>query len=445
MSAKADRKQLEALAERATDTARKKGASAARVAASASTQRRVTVRDGKLEEIKSASSRSLVLHLYVDGRYGSHVTSVLDPTSLDDFIGRAVAMTRVLSPDPHRQLVAPALQKGRSSADLGLFDPGHGRVIMRALTDRAQAAHTAARKAAGKTLLSAGAGASDRVSMGVLRTTNGFADAEKRTSFSTWASVSVRDKDDKRPSEHAEDRSRTVAGMRAPAEVGQEAAARTLATVGADAIDTLTLPLVVENRVVGRLLRGLLAPLSGWALDQKRSCFEDSLGKKIGSEHLVIADDPLLPGGWASHRYDGEGITARRRPLFDKGVLRAFFIDSYQARKLGRDATSGKSSNLVFGTGAESLDAMLARVGKAVLVTGVLGGNSNSTTGDFSHGVRGFLIEGGKRVKPLAAMNIAGNHKRFWQRLQAVGNDPWTYSSVRSPSLLLGPTVIAGT
>ncbi len=444
MDTAAVQKELEALAERALGHARKAGAGAARVSAAASTDRKVMVRDGKVEEIKSASSRKLVMHLYVDGRYGTHVTSVLDDASMRTFIGSAVEMTRILSPDPHRQLVGPSLQKGRSKADLGLYDAGHGRVPMDALRARANAAHDSARKAAGAKLLSAGGGASDRVSIGVMRTTNGFADGDKRTSSSTWASVSVRDKGDKRPSESAHDQSRTLAGLRAPAELGVEAAERTLATLGADKIATLTLPIIVENRVVGRLMRGLLAPLSGWALDQKRSCFEHSLGKAIGSDRLVVADDPLLRGGWASQRFDGEGITAKRRTLFEKGVLRAFFIDSYQGRKLGREPTSGRASNLVFGLGTESLDAMLARVGRAVLITGILGGNSNSTTGDFSHGVRGFLIEGGKRTRPLAAMNIAGNHTTFWKGLQALGNDPWPYATIRSPSLLFAPTLVAG-
>ena len=439
-----DQKQLEVLAERACEQAKKLGASAARVTAGASTERKVVVRDGKLEQIQSASSRSLVLHLYVDGRYGSHVTSVLDDRALAAFMGRAVEMTRVLSPDPHRQLVAPRLQQGRSTADLGVYDPDHSKVEMASHKARAMTAHDAARKAAGKSLLSSGGGAGDRVSVQVLRTTNGFADSEKRTSFSTWATVSVSDKDDKRPSDSQSDQARRYADLRDPATLGVEAAERTLANVGADAIATVTLPLIVENRAVGRLMSGLLSPLSGWALDQKRSCFEHSLGKAVGSELLHIVDDPLLQGGWGSRRFDGEGITAKRRALFNKGVLGTFFIDDYQGRKLGREATSGGASNLVFGVGGESLDALCARVGKAILITGFLGGNANSTTGDFSHGVRGFLIEGGKRSRPIAAMNVSGNHTAFWRGLQGLGDDPWPYGSIRAPSLVFGATTIAG-
>jgi PmbA protein len=69
-------------------------------------------------------------------------------------------------------------------------------------------------------------------------------------------------------------------------------------------------------------------------------------------------------------------------------------------------------------------------------VTGFIGGNSNSTTGDFSFGIVGLLIDGGKTVRPVNEMNISGNMKEFWNQLSEVGNDPYLYSSMRMPSLL---------
>jgi PmbA protein len=74
-------------------------------------------------------------------------------------------------------------------------------------------------------------------------------------------------------------------------------------------------------------------------------------------------------------------------------------------------------------------------VDKGILVTGFIGGNSNDTTGDFSYGIVGMLIEMGKTVKPLNEMNISGNGKDFWNKLAEVGNDPYAYSSKMMPSL----------
>ena len=209
----------------------------------------------------------------------------------------------------------------------------------------------------------------------------------------------------------------------------------------------LQLPVEIVNGsspVSSWLLYGLFAPLSGWALDQKRSCFEDAIGKVIASSKLDLIDDPLLEGAWGSRRFDGEGLTARRRHIVKGGKLAGYYLDSYYARKLGKEPTGGGRSNIVFSPGEGTLDALLKAAGKAVLVTNFLGGNSNSTTGDFSHGISGFVIEGGKRARPIASMNIAGNHGELWKTLTGWGADAYAYSSVRAPSLVFAPMVVSG-
>jgi PmbA protein len=78
-------------------------------------------------------------------------------------------------------------------------------------------------------------------------------------------------------------------------------------------------------------------------------------------------------------------------------------------------------------------------------VTGFLGGNSNGTTGDFSLGVRGFAIRGGRLAEPIGEMNVSGNHLELWKRLAAVGDDPYPYSALRTPTLVFEGVQLAGT
>jgi len=437
--------ELQKIAELACDRARSRGAKQAAARVARTRDYKVAVRDGKMEELKSSETRGLSIRIFVDGRYGQHKTSELERRALLRFVGDATEMTRVLMPDTHRALPEPALYRERPTLDLQLHDPKQGAVTMAERKRLALQAHDAAREAAGGRVISVGAGYTDRVSESVLVQTNGFADGRASTTFSLWADVSVNDaRQGKRPSDWAETRARFRGALGSPQQVGQEAARRALAQIGADAIPSCTLPLVVENRAVGRLLGGLLAPLSGWALDQKRSCFDGKLGQAVASERLSVVDDPLLPRGWGSRRYDGEGITARRMPLIERGVLGKYYIDSYYARKLKRAPTTGGSSNLVFLEGEGELQELCAAAGKAILITHFIGGNSNSTTGDFSHGIGGFLLEGGKRVRPLGSMNVAGNHLRFWNELVRIGGDPYPHASHRTPSLLFRPTLVAG-
>ena len=105
-------------AEEAIGIALAAGASDAWASVSRSRSVDFSVRDGKLEEVKDATSRSLSLRLYVDGRYARTQTTDLRPEQLQSFVTEAVAMTRALQPDPFRVIPDPALFEGRSTEDL---------------------------------------------------------------------------------------------------------------------------------------------------------------------------------------------------------------------------------------------------------------------------------------------------------------------------------------
>jgi PmbA protein len=203
--------------------------------------------------------------------------------------------------------------------------------------------------------------------------------------------------------------------------------------------------LAVDSRAAGRLVGALFGPLAAASIQQKRSFLEGKLGASVGSPLLDVKDDPLIPRGLGSRLYDGEGIAAKPFPIFEGGVLRSLFVDVYYGRKLGIAPTTSRASNLTWKLGARSQPELLAALGEGLLVTGFLGGNSNSTTGDFSLGLRGFRVRGGKLAEPVGEMNVSGNHLELWKRLAAVGNDPYRYSAMRTPTLVFEGVQIAGT
>jgi PmbA protein len=204
------------------------------------------------------------------------------------------------------------------------------------------------------------------------------------------------------------------------------------------------MPIVVEARAARSLIRHLLGPLGGGALQQKESFLEGRLDKDVASATLTLTDEPLLKRGLASKPFDSEGMSTRTRPIIDKGILRSFFLDTYYASKLGMKPTIGRPTNLVVAPGKKNLQGLLSQMREGILVTSFLGGNSNSTTGVFSLGISGFRIADGERREPIGEMNLSGKHGDFWKRLVAVGDDPYVYSSLRSPSLMFDRVSIAG-
>ena len=111
---------------------------------------------------------------------------------------------------------------------------------------------------------------------------------------------------------------------------------------------------------------------------------------------------------------------------------------------MGRAPTFGSRSNLVLTPGEKTLEELVSTLEKGILVRGFIGGNSNPTTGDFSMGVYGNIIEKGAIQDAISEMNIAGNHKELWKRLVAVGGDPYPYSSLLVPSVVFDDMQFAG-
>lgn len=441
----ADKQTLQDVARAAVAQARKKGAQQAASTVSRKREVEVTWRDGKLEKISEATTHQLRLELYVDGRYAAVQTSDLRPEALPSFISNAVAMTRALEKDPHRSLPDPALYRDRAKLDLMLEDSRHAELTPEQRRRLAREVEEGARAVQGRAqVLSVTTSFSDTLAETFRVASNGFEGEQRETGFAMFAEMSVKDPDGRRPEDHAFAHSRRLDGLPPAAQLGREAAERTHGRVGARKIPSAALTMVLDNRAAGRMVSSLLAPLSGQSLQQKRSFLEGKVGQRVGSPRLALADDPHLPRGLGSRLFDAEGITARKFPLMEEGVLRNYYIDWYYGRKLAMAPTTGRPSNLSWKLGDRTQAQLIADVKEGIFVTSFIGGNSNSTTGDFSMGVLGFRIRGGRLAEPIGEMNVSGNHAELWQRLVAVGNDPYPYSALRTPTLVFDKVQFAG-
>ena len=265
-------------------------------------------------------------------------------------------------------------------------------------------------------------------------TSNGFEGDTANTNFSLFASVSVKG-GDARPESYWYDSSIFYNELQKEG-IGALALERALKKIGQGKIESGKMPMIVENRQVPRIFSPLISALNGSAIQQKNSFLIDKLDQKVFSEKLTITDDPFIVSGRGSRLFDGEGLATKKRMVFEKGILKNYYIDTYYGKKLGMAPTSGSSTNLVFETGNHNLQEMVALIKKGILVTGFNGGNCNGTTGDFSYGIEGFLIENGIIVRPVSEMNITGNMKSLWSAIGETGNDVYKNSSWLTPSVL---------
>ncbi|KFA90212.1 TldD/PmbA family protein [Archangium violaceum] len=433
------------VARQAVDLARQKGASEAAATANRTRDVETQWRDGRLDKVSEATTRGLSLQLYVDGRYSAVATSDLRPEALERFITDSIAMTRVLARDEHRRLPEPEFYANRTAVDLSIEDPRQATLTaedrQRFVKDLEAGARATDKKGA---ILSVTTAFGDTLREMYRVSSNGFEGGLRGTQFVASAEVSAQDPDGRRPEEGDYAVARFFEDLPDAASLGRRAGERALGRIGSTKGASAVLTMAVDNRSAGRLVSMLLGPMSGGAVQQKRSFLDGKLGQQVGSGLLVLTDEPHVKRGLGSRLFDGEGITARSMPLFEGGVLRTYFIDTYYGRKLKARPTSGSASNLSWKLGSKGQAEMLADLKEGVLVTGFLGGNSNGVTGDFSLGVQGFRVRGGKIAEPIGEMNISGNQMDLWKRLVAVGNDPYVNSAMRTPTLVFEGVQFAG-
>ncbi len=419
------------VAQRIVDLARALGADEISASIGAGTSTELSRRDGKVEKAQESRSMSASVDLMVDGRYSSHSTNDLRPDSFRPFLERAIAATRFLEPDLHRAL-PPRESMGLAQAELDLDDPGHADLDPAARRSWAEGLEAATVAAATGT-------------EGVPVTSNGFVEHTRRTSFGHGATISLEDADGRLPEGYAAVSASHRVDLPSIQAVAVDVAARAASRLGSRPTESGRYPMLLDRCAVGRVLGAMLGPLGATAIYEGRSCMADKLGAQIASSALTLWDEPLIVRGAGSRLSDGDGLPSQRRAIVVDGVLQMFFVDVYNARRMGVPVTTGGASNLVIAPGARSPTALVADAPRAIRVDGFLGGNTNATTGDFSFGIHGALLERGEVIQNLSEMNVAGNIFELLSHYVAAADDPWTFSAWRCPSLLFDAVQFSGT
>lgn len=422
------------LAQWAMDYALKNGCQAAKLVLYSNSNASFELRDAKMDKLQQASESGLSISLYVDGKYGSYSTNRLDKKELESFIRNGIESTRYLAEDEARVLPDSSRYYKGGKPDLQLFDDKFYNLNP---DDKVAIARAAAEEVLGKDerIISVGSSYNDGEEASYRLTSNGFEGESKSTWFSVSADVAVKGEGEARPSSYWYDSAMFYDKLKKSG-IGTKALERVLKKMGQRKAASGKYTMVVDPMNAGQLLSPLLSALYGSALQQKSSFLLNKLNTKVGSDKLNLMDEPHLIGARGARYFDNEGVATERRPIFENGTLKTYFIDTYNSKKMGVEPTISSPSLLILQPGNKDLDGLVADVQKGILVTGFNGGNSNKSTGDFSYGIEGFLIENGKLVQPVNEMNVTGNMITLWSSLVAVGNDPRLSSSWRIPSLV---------
>jgi PmbA protein len=87
---------------------------------------------------------------------------------------------------------------------------------------------------------------------------------------------------------------------------------------------------------------------------------------------------------------------------------------------------------------------MIRKLHRGLFVTELMGQGVNYVTGDYSRGAAGFWVEDGKIAFPVHEVTIAGNLKRIFRDIAAIGADAYTQGGKTIGSVLVPGLKLAG-
>ncbi|MEA5005738.1 MAG: TldD/PmbA family protein [Rikenellaceae bacterium] len=424
----------------ALETAKKSGAAAVRITYNKTKHSSYTIRNDKLDRLQQATGSSLFLQLYVDGRYGTFSTNRMESEELKKFIAMSVETTKLLTEDPYRSLPDTNLYYKGGCDNLGQYDYTFSKISAEHKIDIAKECNSEI-LGKDKRLLNVSSEYGDYEDHTLIIDSQGFFGETDQTNFTVSTECSVKGKGDARPEGWWYESSLFFDDLTYKG-CGEKAFERAASKLGPRKIKSKKYNMVVENTVSSRLISPIINALNGANIQQNNSFLNGKLGERVFSPLLEIYDDAHLPGAFGSRYFDSEGLATLPGLIVDKGVISTYFVNTYYSKKTGLPVTiespslpicsiSGQRNGLT----EKNLEHLLKGAGNGIFVTGFNGGNTNSSTGDFSFGIEGFYFENGTILYPVSGMNVTGNIILIWNSIIDIGNDPRKASRWLIPTL----------
>ena len=434
--------ELERIAAAVLAAAKSGGATAAETEVSQGIGQSVTVRQSEVETIAYNRDKGISVTVYAGQRRGHASTADFGADSIVATVGKALAIARYTAEDPAAGLADPA-RLARAWPDLDLYHPWE--LPVEAAIDIGREAEAAALAVDARITNSEGATVARSESEFVYANSNGFAGGYR----SSWHLVDcavVCAHFGSMQRDYWASAARAPADLQDAAAVGRMAGERTVRRLGARQLPTTECPVLFEAPEAVDLISYFVQAVSGGSLYRKSSFLLDSLGTQVFAPHIRLREEPHVPRARGSAPFDSEGVATAPRDVVRDGIVQGYFLGSYSARKLGLQSTGngGGAHTLVLEHGPDDLRALLARMGRGLLVTEQLGQGVNPVTGDFSRGVAGFWVEDGAIAYPVEEITIAGNLRDMFRDIVAVGSDVDRRGSRHTGSILVGRMTVAG-
>jgi TldD protein len=160
---------------------------------------------------------------------------------------------------------------------------------------------------------------------------------------------------------------------------------------------------------------------------------QDMIGKKIGSEYATVIDDPTVPGTYGYYLYDQEGVKARPRHLYKKGLINEFLQNRETASRMNLKSNGSSRSeyylrepiarmaNTFVAPGDFQEDELIGSVKDGVLMRSFTEWNIDDKRYNQKYVSReAYFVKDGELAGPAKKCTLEITTPGFWGAIDAV-------------------------
>ncbi len=250
--------------------------------------------------------------------------------------------------------------------------------------------------------------------------------------------------------------------------IGRQLKERALSTLEAKAFNEKmdNVVALIDTEEMSQFISQILSTAaSAEMINIKASPWIGKIDQRVMSDKITIFDDGRFPWGIRTALYDDEGVPTSKTRIIDKGILKSYYSDSYNASILGEESTGNgfrrgirdiqgsfahtvrpAFSTMVLETENLSLYDAIGKIDKGVYIRHFAAPEVNPLSGSFACEIRdGLLIEDGEIVRSIKHALLIGNmYESLNDENLIITNHAEYANGVYIPTLGLGKVSVVG-
>lgn len=239
----------------------------------------------------------------------------------------------------------------------------------------------------------------------------------------------------------------------------KESTESALGSLGAGSVVSGEYPVVFNKDVTTEILQAFSSIFSGESALRKLTILTDKVGTDVFGKNINIVDDPFCEFALVNYSFDDEGVPCKKKDIVKDGKFLGFFHSLKTAAALNTEYTGNgfkpsvagsvvpSPTNLYLAPGKHTEEELIASIDNGIYVTevGGLHAGLNPISGSFNVQASGYMIENGKKTKPVTLFVISGNFYEMMNNVDMIANNiDKRMTDVAAPSIKVNKLIISG-